>query len=86
MSVEALAEPIDLTWLVAIKDVDGRTAVQFERMYHELSAFVDTTFLVVPRDGTRSRFVPVKEPADLVAAQEQLRVMLAAPAWIGPAS
>ena len=39
--------------------------MQFERLYHELSAHVPTTFLVVPRDGPRGRFLPVKEPADL---------------------
>ena len=85
VAVEALAEPIDLTWLVVAKDVDGRAVVQFERVYHELSAHMETTFLVVPRDGTESRFVPVKEPADLVAAQAQLRAMLAAPLTVGPA-
>ena len=39
--------------------------MQFERLYHELSAHVATTFLVVPRHGARGRFLPVKEPADL---------------------
>ena len=59
-------DPVDLTWLVAEKQVDGEPAVQFERLYHELSAHVPTTFLVVPRHGPRGRFLPVKEPADLV--------------------
>ena len=65
IDVEALAEPVELTWLVTEKRVDGESAVQFERLYHELSAHVPTTFLVVPRHGPRGRFLPVKEPADL---------------------
>jgi UTP--glucose-1-phosphate uridylyltransferase len=79
ITVDALAEPIDLTWLVTEKQVEGQTVVQFERMYHELSAHVSTTFLVVPRHGARGRFLPVKEPADLAEAQPLLREMLAAP-------
>ena len=79
ITVEALAEPVDLTWLVVEKQVDGETAVQFERLYHELSAHVPTTFLVVPRHGPRGRFLPVKEPADLEEARPLLREMLEAP-------
>ena len=79
ITVEALAEPVDLTWLVVEKQVDGETAVQFERLYHELSAHLPTTFLVVPRRGPRGRFLPVKEPADLEEARPLLREMLEAP-------
>ena len=66
ITVEALADPGELTWLVVEKRVDGEAVVQFERLYHELSAHVETTFLVVPRDGPRGRFLPVKEPEDLL--------------------
>ena len=79
ITVEALANPVDLTWLVAEKRVDGQAAIQFERLYHELSAHVSTTFLVVPRQGARGRFLPVKEPADLAEVQPLLREMLATP-------
>lgn len=77
ITVEVLAEEVELTWLMAEKDVDGQKAVQFERLYHELSAHVATTFLVVPRHGARGRFLPVKEPADLAEAQPLLRELLA---------
>ena len=79
IEVDALADPVDLTWLVVEKTVDDRIAVQFERLYHELSAHVPTTFLVVPRHGQRGRFLPVKEPGDLADVQPLLREMLAAP-------
>jgi UTP--glucose-1-phosphate uridylyltransferase len=79
ITVEALAEPVDLTWLVAEKRVGDEVVVQFERVYHELSAYVPTMFLVVPRQGVRGRFLPVKEPADLARVQPLLREILAAP-------
>ncbi len=77
ITTAALREPVDLTWLVAEKTVDDEAVVQFERLYHELSAHVPTTFLVVPRNGPRGRFLPVKEQADLAAVQPLLREMLA---------
>jgi len=79
ITVEALAEPFDLTWLLVEKSVLGEPVVQFERLYHELSAHVATTFLVVPRSGARGRFLPVKEPADLAEIEPLLRELLAAP-------
>ncbi len=79
ITVEALAAPRDLTWLVAEKHVDGEPVIQFERLYHELSAHVPTTYLVVPRSGPGGRFLPVKEPADLSRVQPLLREMLGAP-------
>ncbi|MGL6279997.1 MAG: UTP--glucose-1-phosphate uridylyltransferase, partial [Gaiella sp.] len=65
IAVDALAQPVELSWIVAEKEVDGRTAIQLERLYHELAAHVPTTYLDVPRDGPHGRFLPVKEPADL---------------------
>ena len=78
ITTAALRKPIDLTWLVVEKTVEDEPVVQFERLYHELSAHVPTTFLVVPRHGPRGRFLPVKEPADLATVQPLLREMLGA--------
>jgi UTP--glucose-1-phosphate uridylyltransferase len=79
IAVEALSDPVALTWLLAEKNVESQAVVQFERLYHELSAFVSTTFLVVPRHGARGRFLPVKQPADLLEMQPLLREILATP-------
>ena len=76
--LDALDREYDLTWLYVQKQVDGRTAVQLERLYHEVSAFVPTTYLEVPRRGPRGRFFPIKTPADLAGAQADLRELLAA--------
>jgi UTP--glucose-1-phosphate uridylyltransferase len=70
--LDAIAEPVELSWLVVRKQVDGRRAIQLERLYHELSALVPTTFLQVPRGGPQGRFFPVKEPADLERVRTEL--------------
>jgi UTP--glucose-1-phosphate uridylyltransferase len=77
--LDALDEDYDLTWLYVLKDVDGRQAVQLERLYHEVSAFVPTQYLEVPRRGPRGRFLPIKTPDDLARAQDDLRELVTAP-------
>jgi hypothetical protein len=53
--------------------------VQLERLYHEISALVPTQYLEVPRRGPRGRFSPIKTPADLERAQDDLRELVGAP-------
>ena len=77
-TLEAIDRPFELEWLYVRKSVDGRPAVQLERLYHHLAWQLDTTFLEVPRTGDRGRFFPIKEPEDLARAQPALRTMLAA--------
>ena len=74
----ALDREYELTWLYVEKEVEGRRAVQLEHLFHEVSAFLPTTYLEVPRSGPRGRFFPVKTPEDLEAAREPLRELLAA--------
>lgn len=69
---EALDDDFDLTWFVVDKDVDGRTAIQFERLAGELSAFLNTTFLEVPATGDQSRFQPIKRREDLDENRQRL--------------
>jgi UTP--glucose-1-phosphate uridylyltransferase len=76
--LDALDREYDLTWLYVEKEADRRPAVQIERVYHEATAFVPTTYLEVPRRGAHGRFLPIKTPADLAAAQDDLRELLAA--------
>jgi UTP--glucose-1-phosphate uridylyltransferase len=76
VEVDALERRPSLTWLYVEKDVDGRRAIQLERLVNELSAFLPTTYLHVPRHGRHSRFVPVKTPEDLERARPLLRELL----------
>lgn len=78
IDLDALDADYPLTWLYVEKAVEGRPAVQLERLVNELTAFLPTSFLEVPRTGPRGRFFPIKEPHDLDAAQRPLREMLAA--------
>jgi UTP--glucose-1-phosphate uridylyltransferase len=77
VDVEVLEQSFELTWLYVEKGVDGERVVQLERLYHEIAAFVPTTFLVVPRHGPRGRFFPIKVPADLERSHGALEEMLA---------
>jgi len=77
--LDLLAAPHDLTWFSVEKRVDGQPAVQLERLVNELTAFVPTTYLEVPRTGPRGRFFPVKEPEDLERLRPALRELLSTP-------
>ena len=77
LSMEALQRRYELTWLYVEKKVEGEPVVQLERLYHEISATIPTTYLVVPRSGARGRFFPIKTPEDLEASRAGLREMLA---------
>ena len=70
ISVELLAETHPMTWFYVEKDVEGRTAVQMERLINELSAHVPTNYLVTPRTGPHGRFFPTKTKADLDRIQK----------------
>ncbi len=72
IDVAALEAPSAYTWCVARKQVDGREAIQLERLVGELTWWNPSRYVHVPREGVESRFVPVKDPDDLAAAQEQI--------------
>ena len=55
----------DLSWFYVEKNVDGRAAVQMERLVNELSRFVETTYVATPRSGPNGRFFPIKTREDL---------------------
>jgi len=55
------------TWFRVEKSVDGRPAIQFERLIGELTSALRSSFLLVPRDGPESRFIPAKDHAELDA-------------------
>jgi UTP--glucose-1-phosphate uridylyltransferase len=73
-----LAHEADWTWFRVEKEVDGRVAIQRERLLGELTSHLDTRFLLVPRTGPGSRFLPVKDHDELAARRPELRAALAA--------
>ncbi len=78
LSAEALARDFPLTWFAVQKEVDGRPAVQFERLVGQLTAFLPSAFVRVERDGEDGRFQPVKDPDELAARQGAIRGILRA--------
>jgi UTP--glucose-1-phosphate uridylyltransferase len=77
--LDVLEPQYPLTWFYVQKDVAGRTAVQLERLVNELTSFVPSTFLQVPRTGPEGRFLPIKTPEDLTASQSLLGEVLGQP-------
>lgn len=73
---DVLKRDFDLNWYVVEKSVDGRPAIQFERLAGELSAELDTHVLHVPREGEWSRYLPIKRRSDLEENREFLRDVL----------
>lgn len=63
------------TWCVAEKKVEGRDAVQFERLVGELTWWHPTEYVQVPREGVESRFVPVKDVDDRDRHASELRAV-----------
>lgn len=57
------------------KKVDGRTAIQFERLVGELTSFLPSAFVEVARDGVEGRFQPAKDPEELAARLEMIRAI-----------
>ena len=80
VEAEALAASVDFewTWCLARKSVGGRSAIQFERLLGELARGLSTGFIVVPRDGDRSRFLPVKDLEELDRIRPAVEARIAA--------
>ncbi len=60
-----LHHPFTWTYFEVEKRVDGRPAIQFERLLQEITSALSTSYLEVPRDGLASRFIPVKDFEEL---------------------
>jgi UTP--glucose-1-phosphate uridylyltransferase len=65
------------TYFTVRKQVDGLPAVQFERLVGELTSGLDSRFIEVPRSGPGSRFLPVKDTAELEARRADIAVRVA---------
>jgi UTP--glucose-1-phosphate uridylyltransferase len=65
LDAAAIDRDFALTWFAVSKTVDGRPAIQFERLVGELTAFLDSVFLRVERHGPDARFQPIKTPEDI---------------------
>lgn len=65
LDAAAIDRDFDLPFYRVEKQVDGQTAIQFERLVGELTAFLPTRFIEVRREGDDGRFLPAKDPDEL---------------------
>tara|TARA_R110002096_G_scaffold79303_1_gene186372 strand:+ start:2523 stop:3632 length:1110 start_codon:yes stop_codon:yes gene_type:complete len=71
----ALQQPIELGRYYVEKKAEGRTAVQIEHLIGELTAHLETNYLKIPREGAQSRFLPIKQPDDLVTMRPAIDII-----------
>jgi len=64
---------LDWTYVRVHKQVEGRPAVQFERLLGEITVPLRPRFAHVSREGEGTRFLPVKSHEDLAAVAERAR-------------
>lgn len=69
---EAIDRDFDLTFFRVEKKVEAATVIQFERLVGQLTAFLPSHFLEVPR----SRFLPVKDPEELELRRPEIEALL----------
>lgn len=72
-ALDALA--MDWTYVEVEKKIGAQTAVQFERLLGEITAGLPSQFLRVPREGTVSRFLPVKDAAELERRRPEIEAI-----------
>ena len=70
----AIDRDFELTYFRVEKTVDDAKVIQFERLVGELTAFLPSHFLEVPR----ARFLPVKDPEELDARRADIEALLRA--------
>ena len=75
---EAIDRDFDLTFFRVEKKVGDAKVIQFERLVGQLTAFLPSHFLEVPRDGADGRFQPVKDPEEMEARRANIEAILRA--------
>ena len=70
-----MKKPLTWTYFEVEKKVDGRPAIQFERLLQEITAQMPSTYLEVSRDGAASRFLPVKDFDELAKRRANIEVV-----------
>ena len=71
-----LAE-LDIPWTYfrVTKKVDGHSVIQFERLVNEVTSFLPSRYLLVPRSGAGARFLPVKDHEELAQRRGEIELV-----------
>jgi UTP--glucose-1-phosphate uridylyltransferase len=84
IDAEALAKlSIDWTYVEVEKTIEQAKAIQFERLLGEITTAIPAQILRVPRDGIASRFLPVKDMAELEKRRPEIEAIARARGLVG---
>jgi UTP--glucose-1-phosphate uridylyltransferase len=75
---KAIDRDFDLTFFRVEKKVEDKKVIQFERLVGQITAFLPSHFLEVPRSGPAGRFQPVKDPEELDQRRADIETILRA--------
>jgi UTP--glucose-1-phosphate uridylyltransferase len=65
---------LDIPWTYfrVTKKVDGAEVIQFERLVNEVTSYLGSRYLLVPRNGVAARFLPVKDNEELAQRRGEI--------------
>ena len=65
---------LDMKWtyFTVHKKADDQPVVQFERLVNEVTSYLPTAYVHMPRDGVLSRFLPVKDNDELALREAEI--------------
>ena len=68
---------LDIPWTYfrVTKRVDEQPVIQFERLVNEVTSFVSSRYLLVPRNGAGARFLPVKDNEELAQRRGEIELV-----------
>jgi len=74
----AALSSLDMKWsyVEVEKKVGAKVAVQFERIVNEITTALEAMMIRVPREGALSRFLPVKDTAELERRRPEIEAVL----------
>jgi UTP--glucose-1-phosphate uridylyltransferase len=68
---------LDIPWTYfrVTKKVDEKSVIQFERLINEVTSFLPSRYLLVPRNGAGARFLPVKDNEELAQRRGEIELV-----------
>lgn len=66
---------MEFTYFIVHKKVGNAEVVQFERLIGEVTSHLETRFVLVPRSGSESRFLPCKDHEELELRRPEIRAV-----------
>ena len=70
-------DTLDIPWTYfrVSKKVDEQSVIQFERLVNEVTSFLPSRYVLVPRSGAAARFLPVKDHEELAQRRGEIELV-----------